>query len=170
MRRLILVLTVFLSGCLAAETLTYDPPVRPRLKPAATTTATTQSIIGEWDANDAQYLVYNADISGGEKRWAENFRFYLTKAPVVVVVHGDEEDNTWVACPDGLPRQPMSKFITKLHERYSDRPMILISCNQRGFELRVPGVWYAKKRVWSRPAGFVFSDCAGDCAQFELGH
>jgi hypothetical protein len=38
-----------------------------------------------------------------------------------------------------------------LHLAMPDRDVVMIVCNENGKPLNVPGVWYARSTVWSKP-------------------
>lgn len=152
--RISTIIILVLSGCTSIDYPIYHI-IGPTTKP------------GQWRAADIQYITYCANVSGNELTWAENFRSKLYVAPLVVIVHGNYEGNVWTAYPDGLPTIPMVILIANLKETCPNRPIILISCNARGYELKVPGVWYARQKVWCRPFFMPFDPTVGDSSMFE---
>jgi hypothetical protein len=127
-----------------------QPATQPVVVKRSEVPAVQQPIRPAW-RKAVEYIVLNADISGGEREWAEEFRDVLPEAPVVVVVHGGYEYGVWTANPIGQDEVSLTKFVTRLKWKYDDRPILLISCNEEGHALNVKGVWYAKSIVCSRP-------------------
>jgi hypothetical protein len=91
--------------------------------------------------------------TGADVYWLREARKRF-KDPVVVLVHGgyDSDKRNWCAVPDA-PRQKitMSAVAWVLHNLYPDQDIVLVACNEFGYDLNVPRVWYAKTLVWQTP-------------------
>jgi len=152
-------------------TLPVPKPQAPRPSYAASTQPTTRPGPPVWSKH-TQWVTLNGDISGGEQMWADEFRYHLTEAPIVLVCHGDTvtHKGQWWLIPDVGPSiraDGEDGAIARLQRKYPGQPVVLISCNEAGMELRMPGVWYARQKVWSRPT--TKPEHAKRWSDFEVG-
>lgn len=123
MRRLIVILSLaaWLSGCSGAVGPTRDT------------------------------VTWSANLRHAEPLWRAEAAKRIAGRPVMLIVHGGDRDGRWVAVPDRGPVMPMDGVARLLKDLFPGRPVVILSCNPGGHQLRKPGVWYATANVWSVP-------------------
>lgn len=87
---------------------------------------------------------------------------------VLVLGHGDKKDGEWCIFPYkritwptmygfsfnmDFPQEPVrvESVVKAIHSVFPKRMIVLIVCNEYGFELREKNVVYAKSKVWVTP-------------------
>lgn len=97
-----------------------------------------------------QAIVLSANLAHGAPGWVAEAKTQLTD-PLVVLVHGIEEDGVWMAAPDRGPLIPVEGMARLLRKVYPNRSVVLVTCNEMAADLKVAGVWYGRGIVSSRP-------------------
>lgn len=103
---------------------------------------------------NAEYLCWSPDLEGSALLWQREAQRKLPGA-LVLITHGaamtpPDGKERWVITAD--PDQ-LARF---LQQAFPGRPIVFASCNSRGDELHVRGVWYAKANVWNPPDRYWF--------------
>lgn len=108
-------------------------------------------------------ISWNDDLNHTAYLWLDKARDRFVD-PVVFTVHGGYEfidtqvgDRTittveWWVFPDA-PRKKMSAQTAAdtVANLYPDRDILFVVCNENGYELRTPRVFYAKQDIWTVP-------------------
>ena len=150
-------LALLLAGAAAAGAAARVVPAPvPAPAPALAPAPAPAPVPATRPAPTTRYLALCDDISPGLGEWERSFRAdprAKGRALVMVSVHGRTgKDGKWWAHP-GSPLEPvrMEVFLRKVRERNKGAAIVLISCNEGRHEPGVPGVFYAKLIVSSRP-------------------
>ncbi|CAN5388259.1 hypothetical protein BH09PLA1_BH09PLA1_25910 [soil metagenome] len=103
----------------------------------------------------AEFICWSKDLERFAWLWKDEAQRRLPGA-LVLVTHGaamspPNGKEQWVITADP---ELLGKF---LQQAFPNRPIVFASCNQRGDELHVAGVWYAKQNVWNPPDRYWFT-------------
>jgi hypothetical protein len=108
----------------------------------------------------------NRELMGGDPFWRVEIDKHLppgSPPPVLFSCHGGYRKGVWCAVPDEGDPIPMRVVAASLKGMFPDRPIFLLSCNEKGHALGVPGVHYAKKLVATYPyVGWWMADRFGE--------
>jgi hypothetical protein len=129
------------------------------------------------DAPPISVLSLCDNIAMADGWWAAELSQRFGPDVLVVSVHGTTRRGEWWLLPDDDKAVPLhaETVAQTLKLLYPDRPVVFIACNEGGHSLRVAGVWYAKKIVWTKPGAdlrwlwFRWEDGAGDVNDFREG-
>lgn len=100
-------------------------------------------------------IVLSRNLRHAAILWRAEAKQRVPGKPVLLIVHGGTREGRWVFHPDKGGDMPADSTLRLLKKVYGDRDLVVVSCNEDGHKLDVPGVWYAPKgNVWSVPDRF----------------
>jgi len=97
-------------------------------------------------------ISWSSDISARLPGWVEAWERYLNRPVLVLMCHGGpDDDGTWILDPDWpRPEIPVEHAAWVLRDFSEGRQVVILSCNEAGSVLHVPGVKYARQVVASK--------------------
>ena len=95
-------------------------------------------------------------LSPGLEEYAQAWQIEVARRfpnSVVIFAHGQElKNNQWFLFVTELDiPMPLEPALEYYHNKYPDRTVVLLSCNDGHLTIHVPGVYYAKSKVWLVP-------------------
>ncbi len=101
----------------------------------------------------SEVVCWSSNIQFGSEAWLAECEHEFHKPVLLLVCHGGYDyDGNWKLYPDfPMPPMKVSDVAWMLKSIANGREVVLASCNARGTELNVPGVYYSRQTTAAAP-------------------
>jgi hypothetical protein len=129
-----------LCGC-ATSRPAFIPFAAPKTQPAMRIVTDRGTIAIAW----------SEDIAPGLDAWAREVELMLGPS-IILEGHGGYRDGKWIRVGDDPSLWCEWEIVADLVRRlHPDKPIVILSCNERGAVLTTARVFYPRDIAWSRP-------------------